>query len=311
MNTTNGKIFERRPTEEVLDYMRSNLYQKVLTSPRDLEIVNESDSLFLDINARQKMRVPIRTSFLNKLLLWFNLPNNLVKIVSEDLFLNLINEVLHKIRSKQVVVKLENEQALTITSTLFTELRDLELFEQIKHLDITAISKNDFITRFFTNKKAKQEILPNDYFGFGYNITNSETGFSALAIEHYILRYVCRNGAVAPFSLSERKKYHYNLPLERMKKFIDDQLNYASQSRMNIVNAIKQSSDIDAVKSRYQIMQKLNYLLENRGGNDFMNGFDWNQSKYDVFNYITHNAKSFDVNKRYRLEGFAGEIILN
>lgn len=49
----------------------------------------------------------------------------------------------------------------------------------------------------------------------------------------------------------------------------------------------------------------------NRGRNHFMNEFNWSQSKYDVFNYITHKAKSFDVNKRYRLESFAGEIILN
>ena len=40
-------------------------------------------------------------------------------------------------------------EALTITSQLYSEITNLEVFELIKPLGITKISRNDFITRFY------------------------------------------------------------------------------------------------------------------------------------------------------------------
>ncbi len=42
----------------------------------------------------------------------------------------------------------------------------------------------------------------------------------------------------------------------------------------------------------------------------FMNKYNWNDSVYSLFNYITYNAKTYDINKRYQLERLAGALII-
>jgi hypothetical protein len=56
---------------------------------------------------------------------------------------------------------------------------------------------------------------------------------------------------------------------------------------------------------------KLNYTLGGWQGNEFLKDFNWQNSKYDLFNFITDKAKSFEITKRYQFERLAGEIILN
>jgi len=311
MKTKEGKIFDRKPTAEVIDQIRSNTNCSYTISPRSLEMVADNNFLFLSFGEENKLRVPVRKSFLKKLLRWHKMPEDLNNILPDDLFLKVVNELLHKIKSREVNVKLENNEALTITSQLFTEFKDLEVFDLIKNLDIKCISRNDYMTRFYTDKKEETAPAEGDFCGFGFDIVNSETGFSSLSFNHFILRYVCKNGATTPINIYDAKKYHYSETNESLSKFLNTQLNYSDYSRKQLIQFLKRSNDLEAIKFKSNTIMRLNYTLGGWQGNEFMKDFVWQNSKYDLFNFITHKAKVFEITKRYQLERLAGEIILN
>jgi len=311
MKTKEGKIFDREPTAEVIDHIRSNTNCSYTISPRSLELVEDNNFLFLTLNEKNKIRVPIRTALLKKLLRWHKMPENLNEILADDLFLKVVNELLHKIKSWKVNVKIENNEALTITSQLFTEFKDLEVFDLIKNLNIKCISRNDYLTRFYTDKKEEAAPAVGDFCGFGFDVVNSETGFSYLSFNHFIFRYVCKNGATTPINIYHTKKYHYSETNESLCNFLNAQLNNSDQSRKQLIHFLKKSNDLEAVRFKSNTITKLNYTLGGWQGNEFMKDFVWQKSQYDLFNFITHKAKNFDITKRYQLERLAGEIILN
>ena len=311
MKTAEGKIFDNQPAEEVIDFLKSNTYNYYTVSPRDLQLINDNSWLYLRINQKQPKTLKLRTSFLKKLLRWYNLPNDLAEKLTEDLFLKMLNELLNKIKSYEVSIKTENNEALTITSMLFTELKDLEVYELIKDLNVKSISRNDLMTRFYTEKKTVAAPVKGDFCGFGFDVVNSETGFSSLSFNHFILRYVCRNGATAPINIYDAKKNHYDESRQSLSQFLNEQKNHSLKSREKLILAMKQSNDVASIKFKNSAITRLNYIIGSWKGNEYMKGFDWQKSKYELFNFVTHRAKDYEINQRYQLERLAGEIILN
>lgn len=311
MKTAEGKIFKNKSADEVIDFLKSAPHTYYSASPRELEIIYDDTFLFLRMKQKQPKTFKLRTSFLHKLLRWHNLSENIVEKLSDDLLLRMLNELLAQIKSYQVNIKVENDEVLTITSNLYTEFKDLEVYELIKELDIKSISRDDYFTRFYTDKKSEADPVKGDFCGFGFDIINSETGFSALSFNHFILRYVCRNGATAPINIYDAKKYHFSESSKSLAQFLNEQKNHSLKSREKLILAMKQSDDVPSITFKNSTITRLNYLLGNWKGNDFMKGFDWQKSKYELFNFVTHNAKNFEINKRYQLERLAGEIIMN
>jgi len=76
-----------------------------------------------------------------------------------------------------------------------------------------------------------------DVCGFGYNVVNSETGFRALAISHYILRYVCSNGAVVPVR-GMKKRNHYGHAQGELFSLFDSWLTAGEVVRKQVVLAL-------------------------------------------------------------------------
>jgi len=311
MYTTEGKIFRMKPAEEVMDHIRNNEYKVLKISPRDLNIIEDDAKFFIQTNSERRNLFPIRSSFLNKLLNWHNLPNDLHSKLSKDVLILALNELLHSIKSKTVNIKFENNEALTITSRLYSEITNLEVFDLIKSLNITKISRNDRITRFYTEKKDEVDPVEGDFFGFGLNIINSETGFAALSVQHFILRYTCSNGATSPVGKFDFKKDHYKQQPGELAAFLKQQIDLSESSRADLVSKIKRSENKTAKGLMYQVTPKINYMLGGWQGNNFFAEYNWDSSLYDLFNFITDKAKKYDITKRYQLEKLAGEIILN
>ena len=311
MKTIEGKIFSLSPASEVIDHIQSNIYSNVTISPKELELVSDNNFLHLQLKSENRNRVPVRTSFLKKLLRWHKMPENLNNLLPDDLFLKVINELLFKIKSWEVNIKMENNEALTITSQLFTEFKDLAVYELIEELNIKSISRNDYMTRFYTDEIEEVAPVANDFCGFGFDIVNSETGFSSLSFNHFILRYICINGATTPINVYDAKKYHYSETNESLAKFLNIQMNNSDESRKRLIQFLKRSNDLEAIKVKNNIMSRLNFTLGGWKAEDFMKGFDWRTSKYNLFNFVTDKAKSFEITKRYQLERVAGELIIN
>ena len=231
MKTIEGKIFEMRPAEEVLDFLQSRIDTKLETSPKQIELVNNGGCLFVRVLTDKYDEFPIRTSFLKKLLKWNTLPNDFSDKISEELFIQVLNETLQNFKSWYVDIRLENGEAKSITSKLYSEVSNLEIYEVVKDLEISKISHNDYMTRFYTKKKYEAAPIVGDQCGFGFDIVNSETGFAALAFNHFILRYVCTNGAAAPINMYQWKQEHYAKDKDYLINYIKNQVERADQSR--------------------------------------------------------------------------------
>ena len=311
MKTIEGKIFEMKPVEQVIEFLKSRDQRKVELSPKKVELVNNEGLLFIRILTNKYEEYPIRTSFLKKLLRWNSLPEDFVNKISNELFIKVLNETLQNFKSWYVDIHLENGEAKTITSKLYTEVSNLEIYEVIKDLRISKISHNDFMTRFYTRKKFEATPVVNDTCGFGFDIINSETGFAALSMNHFILRYVCTNGASAPINMYNWKQDHYVNETAYLINYIKNQVERADSSRNKLVNKLKKSENEKSIFLRNQISNRINFILERRDRTEFLNGYDWRGSKYDLYNHITDRAKAYDITKRYQLERLAGEVILN
>lgn len=311
MQLQEGKIFEMADTEEVLKHLSSRKTEVIVSSPGDLKLVIDKSALYLDHKNSSSFHYPVRRSFLFKLLSWHKFPKEESKILSDNTLLLLSNELLNSISAKEVSVDIEDNEALSIKSLRYSKISDLEVYQKIKDLNITKISKNDLMTRFYTEKKYETDPIPGDYCGFGLNLYNSETGFSSLKVEHYILRYFCSNGASAPIGLGMEKKYHFNTNRADMFLFIEQKVNSSSPSREQLIKRINESQKLPSVKYIQDIQSKLGSALNGRQAYDFIRAFDKKLTKYDFFNYITDNAKNFDIYKKAQLEKIAGELILS
>lgn len=311
MQLKEGKTFTMVDTDEVLKHLSSRKTEVIVSSPSDLKLVIDNGILYLNHKNNSSFHYPARRSFLFKLLSWHKFPKEESKILSDNTLLLLTNELLNSISAKEVSIDIEDDEALSIKSLRYSKISDLDVYKKIKDLNITKISKNDLMTRFYTEKKFETDPIPGDYCGFGLNLYNSETGFSSLKVEHYILRYVCSNGASAPIGVGMEKKYHFNSTRADMFSFIEQKVNASSSSREILIKRLNESQRLPSVKYIQDIQSKLGSAINGKQSFDLIRAFDKKLTKYDFFNYITDNAKKFDIYKRAQLEKLAGELILN
>jgi hypothetical protein len=117
------------------------------------------------------------------------------------------------------------------------------------------------MTRFYTEKKDEANPVEGDYCGFGMDIINSETGFPAISVNHFILRYVCKNGATAPINIFETKRNHYNQINGALERFLNNQVELAPSSRKRLIKPIKISKDKKAKLDQSRLQIKLFNLV--------------------------------------------------
>ena len=178
-------------------------------------------------------------------------------------------------------------------------------------LGIKEISRNDFFMRIYTSEKYKTEPIPGDTCGFSFNIFNSETGFRALSIAHYILRYICTNGAVAHIGGNNESRIHFGHKEGELQEFLNDQILNALNSRMKLIHSIKKSSEEKADNHIKSISLKIDRLLGRNSSQKFLEELKKDSTQYDLFNVITSRAKDYDISKRLYLERIAGDLITN
>ena len=313
MTLAQGKIFKFGEPEEVIDHLKSLDTKIYVFDPRKLKVALENNRLFLQSEEGLKLRFAIRKAFLYKLLKWFKIPPNSTRHLSNDTIVLICNENLSSIESAEVNVTVENGEALTITSNKYTRITDLEVIENAKKfgMEIDAISRDDFILRINTKNITESQPVVNDICGYGFNIVNSETGFSPVRMEHFIYRYWCSNGATAKINFENRTLFHYGISKHNLFQIVNNQLANAEKSRNKLIDKLEKSVNEDAKKYFDDISMKLNSVVPREKSYHFFKDFEKNSSKYDLFNYITDNAKRYDLLTRYQLERIAGNLILN
>lgn len=315
MKLIDGPKFNMSKPEIIIDYLKSIDKRIITINASNLNITVDKEELKLNIFNDTKNQYPIRISFLFKLLKWYGVGYFHLNKYSINTMVAICNDHLKSIAKgfNKVQIKIENGEAVSIVSDNFTYISDLEVIESVEKFGISTISRDDFILRIYTEKKAEKAPVVDDLCGFGFNITNSETGFSALKAEHFILRYVCTNGAVAQISSKNNTNVaHYNQNKQTLLNNLIDSLESSSNVPENFIAAVQLATKMSVKKSFPNITYKVHNILGPSKSYKFFDEFNQiDSNEYDLFNYITHKAKNFNLLERYNLEQLATNHLLS
>lgn len=308
---TEGIEFINARPEEVVGYLQDLDRVKLALNPANLKIKLGGKFLMLSVMDTGVRDYPIRKSFLYKLLKWYSFPITQLRRLSTETLVSICNDYLMNFYRDFVNVTIENGEALTITSPDYNEITDLEVIQKCMDLGVHTVSRNDFMMRITTEQKFKFEAVPGDDCGIGLNVINSETGFRALNIAHFILRYTCSNGAIVRISNDDQERVHYGYKGNELQKFLDEQVELALISQLRIADSIKNLSNKSAVKFIESVNKRVESYLGKIESKNFLDELTEKSTLYDLFNVITDKAKNYDLSKRILLENLAGDLILN
>ncbi|MCZ7611715.1 MAG: hypothetical protein M5U17_16350 [Ignavibacterium sp.] len=308
---TEGIEFNNAKVHQVIDYLESIDRKKIQVPPCCLKINSDGRYLSLSVMDDGVKDYLIRKSFLHKLLKWYSFPLGQLNRLSMDTITSVCNDYLMNINRSFVNITIEKGEALTITSPEYNEITDFDVIKSCAELGVRTVSRNDFMLRITTEEKFRFDAVPGDNCGIGINIINSETGFRTLSISHYVLRYVCSNGAIIRINKSGGEKVHYGHRENELQFFLREQVALALANQKKVAQSISgltnknASSFIESVNKRIE-----SYLGKNEARN-FLSDLNSNSSLYDLFNLVTDKAKNYDLSRRILLEGLAGDLILN
>lgn len=315
MKLIDGKIFDAVRAEVMIDYLKNLDVQIIETDPRSVKVIKtDNDILKLEVTSNQKAFYSIRKAFLFKLLKWFNISHHNIKHFNIDTIIAICNDNLRAISDNQynsyVKIKIENGEAVTILSSKFTTISDLEIINLAQKYNIDSISRDDFSMRIYTTIKENSEPIVGDMFGYAFNITNSETGFSQVTAENFILRYICTNGATTRISTDNHSFNHYKMNKNYVLNTITNSLDKSESISKTFDEKVKNAQKIKAELFFPNIKYQVNNIIGSSSGFKFFYNFEEKRkSKYDLFNYITHSAKRFNLLEKYQLEQLAGNLM--
>lgn len=317
--------FIKAKPEDVIKHLETVKRETVKVAPSSLRLKtgtgNDAEKVYLMISNGKATLHEVREAFIMKLLKWYSFPLHVIPRLSTETIVSVGNDFLLNIKSSYVSIKLENDEALTIMSNRYTDIPDIEILEKCDKMGFKEVSRNDFFMSINSKEVFKTEAVPGDDCGFGYNVFNSETGFGALKISHFILRYICSNGAMVGINNDDFKPLvHYNISREEVFRYIDNSIKELSIKRTEVISKLKSlhsqedKDKLETVKRKlsgligYRNSQKLieEYTLRSQSIDD-----DFDGSQYSLFNYLTSKAKTYDIYRRTQLEQIVGDIFLS
>ncbi len=308
---TEGIEFINASPDEVINYLQDLEREKLRLSPANLKIKSDGKFLMLSIMDKGIEDYPIRKSFLYKLLKWYSFPMNQLYRLSNETLISICNDYLININREFVNVTIEKGEALTITSPEYNEITDLEVIKKCADLGVRTVSRNDFMMRITTEEKFKFEAVKGDNCGIGLNVINSETGFRTLSIAHFVMRYVCSNGAIVRIDNEANERVHYGYKENELQEFLDEQVELALLKQKDVANSIKNLSNKPVAKFIEIVNRRVESYLGKNESKNFFSELRKEATLYDLFNAITNKAKKYDLSKRVLLENLAGDLILN
>lgn len=302
-----GESFNRCPVPAVQEFLRKRKLEALREHTRNLEIVITDSGAALRMNGSSADCFPLRQSFFDKLMRWYQFPLQALHRMELDEVLPLMNAVLRLI-AKPVVIYIEDGEALTIVSTRFLHVPDAMLLSVRQSDSSLLVTRTDHFMHLFGEEISKVEVQPGDIVGIGSSVVNSETGFNALSVGWYLMRLVCSNGAVVPISLFHNKIYHSNESSVRIH--VDkalDQLNEASGKSGDVIRLLRRSLKAENPPRAFA-EQGLNPLIGYWNAKELLDAqYDDRSAKlFDLFNRVTYSAKRQPPRIRLAMEELAG-----
>lgn len=295
-------------SSEAIDFLKQFEVKNITTQPERLTVRSEGNSLYLVIFDGMIREYKIRRSFLEKLLKWYSFPVRQLEFFDIDTITSICNDYIINIKAKHVNIKIEDNEALTITSDHFTEVSDVELINRLDKLNIETIYIDDFSTKVRINERYRIKPFKGDEFGIGMLVTNSETGFSAVKIHDFLLRYVCSNGAYVAEDQNNVKFFHYNLFVQDVFDRIETMIENIDARGNKIEERIRQMNTLATKENIISLNKEIMRATAIKMLNDVIDS-DRMPTKYELFNIITERAKEFQFGLRTRIETIAGSLI--
>ena len=308
MEFRSGPEFSQAGVEEVRAYLNYRRLKKYVLPPDRLHVVNDGSELFLRVSNGKTEEYPVRGSFLFKLLKWYSFPVRQVRRLSIDTLTSILNDYLLAIPGGEVNVTIEDGEALALTSRRYNELSDLEVLEKGTAIGMETVSRNDYFMRLYGRTDFEVSPRPGDVCGLGYNVFNSETGFSALAIRLFIRRYVCSNGAVVGYD-SRGTRVHYGHPDMELSRFLDVQLKEAENQRGEAADLLVRSTQISAAPEIEATAKRLRMIVGKKRTDELIDGLGEGPTVYDLANAVTSMAQTLDIRRRLQAEAIGGDLL--
>ncbi len=309
MNLRHGQTFAEAAPEEVVDFLRDRRLQEFQVDPQNLHVVNDGTMLLLRMSRGGVSEYPVREVFLHKLLKWYGFPARHLGRLNIDTVSSILNDFLLNIRSGDVTLKVENGEALSITSGRYNNISDLEVLELARSLGVASISRNDFFMRVYTTIRARVFPVPGDECGMGHNVFNSETGFRALSVHHFVLRYVCSNGAVIEIDSGKRQCVHYGHPEWMLRDFLEREIDESRDIQERVMRSIQESTRQSCQGNIERTRKRLRPLVGNAVTARALASLDAHASRYDLANIVTSLAREVEIGRRLQLERLGGELL--
>jgi len=164
--------------------------------------------------------------------------------------------------------------------------------------------------RITATTRGSKELLPNDTFGFGWELITSENGWRPTEAWRWVVREVCSNGAVG-FDKDPVFKRSYNSrepTLVSMQKLLDVLENDIRPPELK--STIKWAANKRIGRDREPVISYLARRLQGDPTKMEFDGMGISTTWYDLMNRVTSLARlySLELRRRYEVEG---GILLN
>lgn len=309
-----GKEFHWEKPETVLHFLRNRKMEDKITHPSKLTIIHDPDGrLHLEMRNGSISRHPVRETFFRKLLAWHKLNPPMLQKLSSPTIVMMLNDLLQHIR-REVIVTLEDNDALTLLSPAYTRTPDHEIIETWAGKNIGSITRNDFFTRIYFTDFSPIHPAPGDIIRCSQHFMNSETGFRSFEIFVHALRLVCSNGAVHPVDLPDvtLRHFHHGLNKEsfdrNMKRFHDKIAPYYDKLEQQFIALGKVPCDPEDPKTKSLLSKTAGAAEAGKLLNGFQKSLESASTMYDLYNYITSLAKTQNTQRELFLQQVAGRL---
>lgn len=306
-----GSTFDMAEPAEVVDFLRSRKIRRYNVAADRLHITTDGTGFFLQVMNGGVKEYPVRRAFVRKLFRWFSMPPRQLERLGMDTLASVLNDFLISIRSGEVTVKIEDGETLSITSSRYSEIQDLDILALVEHLNVERISRDDFLTRIYTRITSRAEPVPGDPCGLAYNILNSETGFQALSVQHFLLRYICSNGATIGSASRKESRVHFGYSKEALQAFVKAEIAFRLKESEKILDKLNKSVQRPAADSLDEVTERLGAVAGKKRARELLSDAGDSPSMFHIANLVSAFAQTLDIRNRLRLEHLAGELMLN
>jgi len=214
-------------------------------------------------------------------------------------------EAMAKINNKPVRVELVDGIINTIMPSKNTPISNEVLVNWLADRQIKDATINGSYLRITSVSKEPKELLPNDEFAFGWELTNDEDGWRQLQAQQYVVRLLCSNGQLgfdktASFSRSPGSHENVATSLQKLGALLN---NMPEVERL--AEAVTWANEQHIGDQRDRVVKYLTQRLDGRATRQILDDIEPDSTWYTLLNTLTSSAQPYHLamQRRYEREG--------